>query len=240
VTRQTVRRSLGHEMRTPIRSETEAFRLAVAAGLAVGVAVLIGWLTEVAIGVGAFALALAVGLIAYLRAANQDRGQPLRRAAHAQHPHGASPGKRHVLVVANDALSGSGLRDRILGNDHEHVEVDVLAPILASHLHQGVSDIDRELEDARDRLHRSLAWAREQGIVARGEVGDPSVTSAIEDELRDFSADEVIVVTQPAARETRQERDEIERLRRELEVPVTQIVVAEKIDLPKEASEESR
>jgi hypothetical protein len=226
-------------MRTPIRSETEAFRFAVAAALAVGAAVLIGWLTEVAIGVGAFGLALVVSLIAYLRAADPDRRQPLLRAAHAQHPHGASPGKRHVLVVANDALSGSGLRDRILGHDHERVEVDVLAPILISHLHQGVSDIDRELEDARDRLERSLAWAREQAIVARGEVGDPSVTSALEDEVRDFGADEVIVVTQAAARETWQERDEIEQLRRELEVPVTQIVVADGIDLPRGEPRES-
>ncbi|MGO9496680.1 MAG: hypothetical protein ACLQA5_08235, partial [Solirubrobacteraceae bacterium] len=58
-----------------------------------------------------------------------------------------------------------------------------------------------------------------------GEVGDPSPNTAIEDQLRDFGADEVIVVTHPREREAWQEHGELERLRRELDVPVTHIVV---------------
>ena len=77
------------------------------------------------------------------------------------------------------------------------------------------------------RLERSLAWARERGIAARGEIGDPNPTSAIEDELRDFGADEVLVVTHPRERQTWQERGELERLQRELDVPVTHIVAGE-------------
>jgi hypothetical protein len=130
-------------------------------------------------------------------------------------------------VIANEVLSGGELRERILGRDAERLEVDILAPVLTSQLHYGVSDIDRELEQARVRLEHSLAWAREQGIAARGEIGDPSPTMAIEDELRDFGADEVIVVTHPGERVTWQERDELERLRRELDVPVTQVVIGE-------------
>ena len=215
-------------MRTPVRSEQEAFRLAIAGALAVGLAILVGWLTDAAVGVAVFAVVCAVALIAYLRAANPDRREPLRTAAHEAHPHGASPGKRHVLVIANEALSGAGLRERIVGRDSESVEVDVLAPVLTSHLHHGVSDIDRALEQARARLECSLAWAREQGIVARGEVGDPSATTAIEDELRDFGADEVIVVTHLRERETWQEHGELERLRRELDVPVTHVVIGDR------------
>ena len=224
MTRQPVERSVVPKMRTPIRSELEAFRLVIAGALVVGAAVLIGSLTEAVVGAAVFALALALGVIVYLRAANPDRRTPLRRAVHEPHPHGASPGTRHVLVIANEALSGSALRERILGEDPKHVEVDVLVPVLTSRLHYGVSDIDRELERARARLQCSLEWAREQGIVARGEVGDPSATSAIEDELRDFGADEVIVVTHPRGQETWQEHEELDRLRRELDVPVTRIV----------------
>jgi hypothetical protein len=77
-----------------------------------------------------------------------------------------------------------------------------------------VTDIDRELNEARERLECCLAWARANGLDARGEVGDVSATTAIEDELRDFGADEVIVVTHPRDRETWQERGELERLRR--------------------------
>ena len=100
-----------------------------------------------------------------------------------------------MLVVANEALAGAELAELILEDSREHVEVDVLAPVLASHLHYVVSDIDGELAEARTRLERSLAWAREHKIVARGEVGDPNPTTALEDELRTFGADAVIIVT---------------------------------------------
>jgi hypothetical protein len=215
-------------MRIPIRSERDAFRVTLAGAGVIGAAVLIGWLTEAVVGAAVFALALALAAIAYLRAANPDRHTPLREATHEPHPHGAYPGKRHVLVIANEALSGGELRERIVGPGDERTEVDILAPVLTSHLHRGVSDIDRELEQARARLERSLAWAREQGIVARGEVGDHSPTTAIEDELRDFGADEVIVVTHPGEGESWQERRELERLRRELDVPVTHVVVGDR------------
>jgi hypothetical protein len=214
-------------VRIPIRSEREAFRLTVAGAVVIAVAVLIGWLTEPVVGVAVFLLAFVLAAIAYLRAPNPDRHTPLREAAHEAHPHGAPAATRRVLVVANEALSGSELRERILGRDRGRTEVDILVPVLTSHLHYGVSDIDRELEQARARLEISLAWAREQGIIARGEVGDPSPTSAIEDELRDFGADEVIVVTHPSERETWQERGELERLRHELDLPVTLVVVGD-------------
>jgi hypothetical protein len=102
-----------------------------------------------------------------------------------------------MWVIANESPSGSELRDQILAGDGERIEVDVLAPVLTSRVHLGVSDIDHELAEAHERSGRSLVWARAQGIVARGEVGDPSPITAFEDELRDFCADEVIVVTHP-------------------------------------------
>ena len=117
-------------------------------------------------------------------------------------------------------VTGEELRERILGEGGFRVELDVLAPVLTSRVHYGVSDIDRELQDARARLERSLQWADEHGIAAHGEVGDPSATTAIEDALRDFGADEVIVVTRSRESLTWQEHDELERLRAELDVPV--------------------
>jgi hypothetical protein len=213
-------------MRTPIRSESEAFRFVFASLAVIGISVLVGWLAEPLIGVALFAVAAVVALIAYLRAGNPDHRTPLRDAARESHPHGASADTRHILVVANEALAGDELRTRITKGEGERVEIDVLAPVLTSHMHYAFSDIDGELADARARLERSLEWARRCGIVARGEVGDPSPTTAIEDELRDFGADEIIVVTHPRDQETWQEHGELERLRNELDVPVTQVMVA--------------
>ena len=212
-------------MRVPVRSEKEAYRLTVGMVGAIVVAVAVGALTEAIVGVVVFAGLVAVGAIAYLRAPNPDRMKPLYEAA-AGHATGASGNGRHVLVIANEALRGRELRERILGTDGEGVEIDVLAPLMLSHVHLGVSDIDREREQARVRLEASLAWAHEQGIPARGAVGDPSATSAIEDQLRDFGADEVIFVSHPAGEENWQEREALERLRRELEVPVRQVTLA--------------
>jgi hypothetical protein len=177
-------------------------------------------------GVAVFVLGGGLTAIAYVHVSRADRRPVLRDAAQAPHPHGAVRGERHVLVVANQALSGTELRERILRHG-EHVELDVLAPVLTSHLHYGVSDIDRELARARVRLRRSLAWADTLDIVVRGEVGDPSPTTALEDELRDFGADEVIVVSHPPERETWQERAELERLQRELDVPVTHVTLSD-------------
>jgi hypothetical protein len=211
-------------MRAPIRSESDAFRLTLGGGLLVVASFVIGGLTQPLAGVAVFVLGSVLAAMAYLRAAGSDRPAVLRDAAQAPHAHKAVPGERRVLVVANEALSGLELRERILRHG-EHVELDVLAPVLTSHIHYGVSDIDRELKDARARLERSLEWADTLNIVVRGEVGDPSPITAVEDELRDFGADEVIVVTHPRERETWQERVQLERLQRELDVPVTHVAV---------------
>ena len=141
------------------------------------------------------------------------------------HPHGASGGTRHILVVASVRLAGEELRRELAAAGGAGVELDVLAPILASRSHYWASDVDREREEARERLEASLAWAAEQGFAAKGEVGDPDPLVAIEDELRDFGADEVIIVTHPRERTSWLANRMLGHLARELDVPVREIVV---------------
>jgi hypothetical protein len=211
-------------MRLPIRSEAEAVRFVFAGAAVVVVSVLLGWLTTPLVGVAFLVVALILGAIAYVRAPNPEHRTPFADAESEPHPHGGAAGKRHVVVIANQALSGDELRQR-LTEMGDCLELDVLAPVLTSHLHYAVSDIDSELAEARKRLDQSLAWARQSGFVARGEVGDPDPTTAIEDELRDFGADAVVVVSHPGGLETWQERGELERLRCELRVPVEHVIV---------------
>jgi hypothetical protein len=210
----------------PLGSEAGAFRATLGAALVIGGSVFIGWLSEPVAGLAVFAAATGSAALSRLFMALRDRPAGLRRAMSERALDQARrQAGHHVLVVANEALVGAQLAELILRHGRERVEVDVLAPVLASRVHYAVSDIDRELAEARTRLERSLAWAREQRIVARGEVGDPDPSTALEDELRTFGADEVIVVTHPRDRETWQERRELARLRRELDVPVTRVVV---------------
>lgn len=212
--------------RAPFGSEAGAFRFTLGAAVVIGASVFIGWLDAPAAGLVVFAAATVSAALSRLCAAVRDRPTGLRRAMSEAALNRTKPqASYHVLVVANEALVGAELAQLILQPGRERVEVDVLAPVLASHVHYAVSDIDGELAEARTRLERSLAWAREHQIVAGGEVGDPNPTTALEDELRSFGADEVIVVTHPRDRETWQERGELARLRRELDVPVTHVVV---------------
>jgi hypothetical protein len=186
---------------------------------------LVGSLAAWQVGVVVFLVALVVSTSRYLHVARRDRRAVLQQAASESFSPKPARRRPHVLVVANQTLDGSELRQRILERNDDRVLVDVLAPVLTSRVHYAMSDIDRELADARDRLMRSLAWAPAQGIDVRGEVGDPSPITAIEDELRRFGADEVIVVTHPRAAQSWQERSEIERLQRQLDLPVTHLVV---------------
>ncbi len=211
-------------MRTPIRSEREAFRLVFGAVAVIAVAVVLGVVATAWLGVAVLVVAIVAAAVAYLRAENPDRRQALREAAHERHPAG-STGTRHVLVVANETLAGDELRKQITRVDPEHTEIDVLVPVLTSRMHYAATDIDRERVAAQARLNRSLRWAERCGIVARGEVGDPSPATALEDRLRAFGADEVIVVTHPSEDESWQEQGELTRLRRELDVPVTHVSV---------------
>jgi hypothetical protein len=217
-------------MRVPLKTETDAFRVAVALGLLVGASVLVGLLASRAYGVVLFAAGVAAGVTFELVGRETDRGSALQDAADAPHRHGASGGKRHILVVTSVKLAGEELGRELAAAGGPGVELDVLAPILASRSHYWASDLDREGEEAHERLEASLAWAAEQGFAAKGEVGDPDPLLAIEDELRDFGADEVIVVTHSGERRSWLANRMLGHLARELDVPVREIALGDEQD----------
>jgi hypothetical protein len=132
-----------------------------------------------------------------------------------------------VLVIANRTLQGEELRAELrrrAGGDG--AELHVVAPILPSRVHYIASDVDTELAEARERLAVALDWLHSEGFDARGKVGDPMVAlGAIEDELRLFGADEVIISTFPEGSSNWLETGIVQRLHEELDVPVTHVVV---------------
>jgi hypothetical protein len=96
------------------------------------------------------------------------------------------------------------------------------------------SDVDGAVEEARRRLDDSLRRMADAGIRARGQVGDHHEPNAsLEDALRDFPADEVIISTHPPNRSRWLERGVVQRAREEVPLPVTHVVV----DLEAETTE---
>lgn len=211
-------------MHNPFTSERDAFAAVVVLVGLVLAAVVVGVVTAPAWGAAVFGAGLLVVLARALRRRPGDGRLALREAAEERHAPPARP-TYHMLVVANESLAGKELRHEILRRMELWPEMLVVAPALSSRSHVWTSDTDRELEAARARLDATLAWAAEQGFEARGTVGDPDPMTAIEDALRSFDPDEIVIATHPAERSSWLESGLVERVREQVDVPVTQVVV---------------
>ena len=108
----------------------------------------------------------------------------------------------------------------------------VVSPALNSPLRHFVSDEDGARRAAQERLDRSLHALGDEGIEASGEVGDADPLQAIEDALRTFGADEIIISTHPEGRSNWLEKGVVSGARKRFTVPITHVVV----DLDAEAA----
>ena len=209
-------------MRMPVKSESDAFRVACGSALLIVAAVALGAVVAPLVGVAVLVAGAIVALLWDMRATDPDRRLPLREAAGEARR--ASDASHRLLVVANETLRGEELRHE-LGRRDQDLVVRVVAPVLPSRSHYVASDIDGELAEARARLDDTLAWARDAGLAATGRVSDATPLMAIEDELRSFPADELLISTHPPRRSRWLESRLVERAREQLEIPVTHVVV---------------
>jgi GABA permease len=213
-------------MRIPIKSEAEAFRLAYGFALLIGLSVVLGAILTPWAGVALCAGGVLGALYLELTSKDPDRIEPLREAAHST-PLAGPPrqSRKRVLVVANQTVGGEELKAEILKRRGTAVELRIVVPVLCSRSHYVFTDIDNEIEQAQARLDATLRWAHDQGFEAVGTVGDASPLVAIEDELRRFGADELIISTHVPERSHWLESDVVERARAQLDIPVTHVVV---------------
>jgi hypothetical protein len=160
-------------MRNPLRSEAEAFRflgvVVVGAAIIVALAYANTWA-----GVAAAVLVVA-GVARWIAG---PRGEPaaVRPLASA-----TPPGTRRVLVVALPGTESVPAP--------EATEVVVVVPALATPLEAVTGAVDERRAEA-ERTATALA-ARLPN--ARGEVGADDPVLAVEDALRRFGADEIVV-----------------------------------------------
>jgi hypothetical protein len=203
----------------PLRSEAEAFRFLIASIAYFGAIVIATVAGGRWAGLAVFVVLTAVALAWWGRARRDER--PPQTAAR---PHAA--GERRILVIANETVGGHLLRSAILERSLDvREEVLVVTPALNSPLKHWVSDEDDARAAAQERLGESLAKLSEAGVEARGEVGDGDPLQAMEDALRTFGADEIIISTHPAGRSNWLERGVVERARERFAVPITHVVV---------------
>jgi GABA permease len=206
-------------LRNPIRSEADAFRF-VLLTIAYFVLIVIGSVINVWLGLAVFVV-LTAGVLWWFVMRRGEAQAPVRHA-----PASSPPDEHRVLVVANETVGGSQLldtvRERIAGRD---ARVLVVCPALNSPLRHWASDEDDAREQAQARLDASLQTMQGAGLQASGEIGDGDPIQAIEDALRTFRPDELIVSTHPLGTSHWLERGVVERARERFALPVTHVVV---------------
>ena len=103
-------------------------------------------------------------------------------------------------MIANETVGGGRLRDEIRRRSEGYDEhVLVVSPALNSRFATG-PPTRTVRASAQERLNASLARLREAGLDAKGEIGDGEPLQAMEDALRLFGADEIIISTHPEGR----------------------------------------
>jgi hypothetical protein len=121
-----------------------------------------------------------------------------------------------IEQIASIATEGN----RALGSDASEPELLIVAPALQNRLDRWASDVGEARSRARDALAVSLGTLTAAGLDVRGRVGDADAVQAIEDELRTFPAQEVVLVGGPeldqgAGAEVRRRLDRPVRIVRE-------------------------
>jgi hypothetical protein len=130
-------------------------------------------------------------------------------------------------VIANETVGGSALRATIREKTEgfPRAQVLVVVPALNTRIRHWASDEDPARRAAEERLQASLGRLRGAGIDARGEVGDSEPLQALEDWLRLFDADEIIISTHPEGRSHWLEKGVVSEARERFAVPITHVVV---------------
>jgi GABA permease len=208
-------------MHNPLRSEADAFRwfvVILVAGVSIGA---LAALTRPLVGLiwALFLIGSGIGL-----AIGKARGRVPR-----DFPLTAGGDRRHrVLVLANETVGGEVLLGEIRERCGERdCEVRVVTPVQPrSRVAHLAGEVDEAAELARQRMELSLIEIKRLGIRrAKGEVGEVDPNVALEDALRDYPADEIIISTHPENRSIWLEKGVVDRARREIDLPTTHVVV---------------
>ncbi len=204
-------------MKNPLRDEASAFQV-VLVTLGGAILVVLAALLNTWLGLAVFLVLVAVALWAI-------RGGMRQRPPQQHVVHDGGPARK-ILVVANETVGGDELRE-LLGRKAQGVSEDVLlvCPALNSKLRTWTSDEDGARTAAQERLDECLSGLRHAGVTARGEIGDGDPLQALEDALRTFPADEIVVSTHPPGRSNWLEQGVVENARMRFDVPVTHVVV---------------
>jgi len=204
-------------VKNPLRDEASAFQVVLITLGGALLVVIAAWLNTW-LGLAVFVVLVGVALWTI-------RGGLIQKPPQAHVVHDDEPTHK-VLVIANETVGGDELL-ALLGTRSIDVDEQVLlvCPALNSRVRTWTSDEDPARAGAQERLDASLTRLADAGVSARGEIGDGDPLQALEDALREFPADEIVVSTHPPGRSHWLEQGVVEQARQRYDVPITHVVV---------------
>ena len=141
------------------------------------------------------------------------------------------PGGTKVLVLANQTVGASELLDELRAIDADgkaqyFVSVPANPVDTGQAEHSGAVWVWEETtKAAQERLDSTLGILRGEGLEANGELGDHRPMHALEDAVKEFSPDRIIISTHAQGHSGWLRQDLVERARKRFDVPVRHVVV---------------
>lgn len=126
----------------------------------------------------------ATGLVVFASRSKPDRKLEVAAAG--------DDGHRVLVVATTEATAESAQRIAELAG--KTIDVRLLVPVPSHRLDRWMSAEDDARRDAEGLLARSAGALVAAGLPVSGSVGDHDPAQALEDELRDFPADEVVLL----------------------------------------------
>ena len=134
--------------------------------------------------------------------------------------------RKKLLVIATAPVEPGPLRDAVREHAGDEAEIRVVAPASdVSPLQWLASDEDKAREKAAKVASGAAESVEPEAARTETEVGDTDPVQAIEDALRTFPADEVLVVTRPEDDASWLEEGSAQEARERFGVPVTRLTV---------------
>ena len=134
--------------------------------------------------------------------------------------------RKKLLVVATAPVEDGALREAVRSHSGDEAEIRIVAPASdVSPLQWLANDEDRAREEAAQVAGGLARTVEPEAVRTEAEVGDSDPVQAIEDALRTFPADEVLVVTHDDDDANWLEQDSAAAARERFGVPVTRLTV---------------
>jgi hypothetical protein len=150
--------------------------------------------------------------------------------------------REHLLVVVDRPLEGAAATERIAAASapvdpaRPEAEVRVVAPARNRFLDRWACDTGPGRERAQRSLVLSLASLARAGVAATARIGDEDVVQTVADQLREYPATEVFLITEGSPGDA--SRAAAEELRSRLRAPL-HVVSGEEPQRERSASETS-